>query len=90
MGEKLVVDVRSKEEWDEGHIDGALHLPLNILLAGTIPQVPQNTAIYLYCRSGNRSAIATEYLKRQGFTHAHNLGSLESACRFGRIVTNNP
>jgi rhodanese-related sulfurtransferase len=67
------VDVRTPEEWEQGHIPGATLVPLNELVerAG---ELPQGDPILLYCRSGNRSLQAMNLLAVQGFT---NLSSMD-------------
>jgi rhodanese-related sulfurtransferase len=64
-----LVDVRELSEWNAGHIAGALHLPLSELeRAKTLPAVlKKDQPVYLYCRSGRRSAVAAGILKKQGY-----------------------
>jgi rhodanese-related sulfurtransferase len=71
--EVLTVDVRTPEEWEEGHIPGATLIPLNELVerAG---ELPKGDPILLYCRSGNRSLQALNLLAAQGF---QNLSSMD-------------
>ncbi|GAA6743668.1 rhodanese-like domain-containing protein [Thermus antranikianii] len=68
----VVVDVRTPQEFAEGHVPGAINLPVE-----AIPQwadtLPKDKPVYLYCRSGNRSRQAAEYLKRKGYTNLYNL-----------------
>jgi rhodanese-related sulfurtransferase len=61
----VVVDVRERAEWDAGHIQGALHLPLGEI-GQRHGQLPRDTQLIAVCRSGNRSALATESLRRAG------------------------
>ncbi len=61
----VVVDVREQAEWDAGHIPGAIHLPLGEI-AQRHNQLPRDTQLIAVCRSGNRSALATESLRRAG------------------------
>lgn len=67
-----IVDVREKEEYNAGHIPGALLIPLSEL-AQRVKDVPRDTEVILVCRSGNRSQQAYDYLKQQGFTNIHNM-----------------
>jgi phage shock protein E len=81
----IIIDVRSKEEWENGHLKDAKHLPLGILedqIKSLAPNL-QNT-IYLYCRSGNRSGKALQIMNRLGYQHTKNLGSLNEASYFLR------
>ena len=70
----LVVDVRRETEFADGHIEGALNLPLNnmndIL---QIARLDENKNIYVHCAGGYRSVIAASILKRQGFNNLHNV-----------------
>ena len=75
-----VIDVRSDEEWAEGHIAGALHLPLDQVREKIGSVVPdQQTAIGVYCASGMRSGRAALILKELGYSHIENLGGLDDA-----------
>ena len=68
----LYVDVRTDEEWAEGHIDWAVHLTLADVEAGKTEILPKDKELHVYCRSGRRSAQAIEALKKQGFTNLVN------------------
>lgn len=59
-----LLDVRTDEEWEHGHIDGALHVPLNALEA-RMREIPDEPTLVL-CGSGYRSSIACSLLQRQG------------------------
>ena len=64
-GEALLLDVREDDEWRAGHAPTALHIPLGEL-AQRFRELPQGRPIVAVCRSGNRSALATESLLRAG------------------------
>lgn len=66
------VDVREPDEWDEGHIPGALHIPLGEL-PERLSELPAESDLILVCRSGGRSAAATEFLLRSGYPRVANL-----------------
>ena len=68
----VYVDVRTDEEWNEGHVDGAIHVTLADVEAGKTEILPKDTELRVYCRSGRRSAQAIEALKKQGFTNLVN------------------
>ncbi|RAL22273.1 rhodanese-like domain-containing protein [Lujinxingia litoralis] len=72
----LLLDVRTPAEFNERHIPGALNIPLQELQArqGELPE--QARPIVVYCRSGNRSSQARNYLRSQGFEQVHDLGPL--------------
>lgn len=73
----LFVDVRTKEEFDAGHLEGAVNIPL-----GDIAKRKQeikglgHTPVVFYCRSGNRSGSAVAFLQREGYGKIYNGGSL--------------
>lgn len=71
----LIVDVRTPQEFDAGHLDNAVNYPLS-QLATHFASIDKNSQIVLYCRSGNRSGQAYQYLLSQGFTNLHNAGGL--------------
>ena len=66
----LIVDVRTQEEYDEGHIEGALLLPVKEL-EDRLNELPKDKPIIVYCRSGNRSRTAAEILINNGFTKVY-------------------
>ena len=71
----VVLDVRSKEEFDAGHLDRAIHIPLeNVEIEIGNHVKDSNTVLFCHCQSGMRSAVAVGKLKRMGY-EAHNLGS---------------
>ncbi|HZU59396.1 MAG TPA: rhodanese-like domain-containing protein, partial [Solirubrobacteraceae bacterium] len=61
----LMLDVRTPREWNEGHIDGALNIPLS-QLAARAGELPSGGSLVVYCTSGYRSAIATSLLGQTG------------------------
>lgn len=69
-GDKAVlVDVRERSEWDEGHVEGAIFLPLSELKKGLSKEelakrVQGDKVLYTYCRSGRRSVSAAEILEK--------------------------
>lgn len=73
----LLVDVRSTEEFAEGHMDRALNIAHDQVEA-RINEFgsDKNHEIVLYCASGGRAGRAAEILKRHGFTHVYNAGGL--------------
>ena len=69
----IVIDVRTIDEYKDGHIESAIHIPIDTI-SENLNQIPQDKIILLYCRSGTRSQNATEYLKNSHY-QAFNLGS---------------
>src|SRR5947207_4328071 len=67
-GEPVVVDVREQDEWDEGHIPGAVHIPRGHLESRIERVAPDpSRRVLLYCSAGNRSAFAAKTLEEMGF-----------------------
>jgi rhodanese-related sulfurtransferase len=76
----LLLDVRSADEYRDGHIAGALNIPVDSLArrAGVLG-VPRDSEIVVYCVSGKRAARAQETLVSLGYTHVRLLdGSLNT------------
>jgi hydroxyacylglutathione hydrolase len=65
----FILDVRQKEEYDAGHIDNAVLIPLNVLL-DRYNELPKDKTIVVYCGSGGRAARAVTLLGAKGFTNA--------------------
>ena len=72
----ILLDVRTQEEFDEGHIPGAVCLPNEFITAEMPFPFEKNAEILLYCRSGRRSAEATSKLRGMGFTHVFDFGGI--------------
>ena len=64
-GTPVVLDVRRRDEWDAGHLDGALHIPLD-QLEDRIGEVPTEDVIWVHCASGFRASIAASLIDRAG------------------------
>ena len=68
----VVIDVRERYEYDEGHISDVTLIPL-----GSIPnrldEIPTDKEVIFVCRFGNRSTQATQFLQQQGFENIHNM-----------------
>ncbi|MGE4564273.1 MAG: rhodanese-like domain-containing protein [Victivallaceae bacterium] len=76
----VLLDVRSGEEFQTGALPGARNLPLDQLEARAAAELPDREApVKLYCRSGRRSALAAETLRRLGYTRIYDLGAMENA-----------
>jgi rhodanese-related sulfurtransferase len=73
----ILLDVRTPEEWEEGHIEGATLLPLQELEARAENELPMDAEIVIYCRSGNRSAQAAEYLTGVGYGNIADMGGIQ-------------
>ena len=67
-----IVDVRSPEEWSEGHLPGAIHIPL-AQLPDRVGELDVSAPIVLHCKGGGRSSIATSFLQSRGIANVSNL-----------------
>ncbi len=73
----VVIDVRTPEEYRDGHIEGALCIPLASIPATASTRLPDKSApIFAYCLSGARSAQAVRELERQGYANVVNMGGI--------------
>lgn len=69
-----IIDVRSEQEYYEGHIDGAINIPLSNIKKQIINFVKDKDAtIVVYCSAGIRSRKAQEILNLQGYNNVYNL-----------------
>ena len=79
----VLLDVRTAEEYASGHFAGAVNLDVEDIRAGKLPDSAKTQPLYLYCKSGNRSAQATELLKTAGYTTITDLGGLDDVKSIG-------
>lgn len=85
-----VLDVREDDEWQAGHIDGAVHIPL-MQVPARITELPADRQVLVVCRVGNRSARATAYLQAQGVDAVNLSGGMMAWARAGRpVVSDGP
>ena len=76
----LIIDVRTLEEWQQGHLKNATLMPLDQLTRQiTEQEISKDQQILLYCRSGNRAGKAQKLLEQLGYTQVLNLGGLGQA-----------
>jgi molybdopterin/thiamine biosynthesis adenylyltransferase/rhodanese-related sulfurtransferase len=69
-----LVDVRERDEWDEGHLPGAIHIPRGHLESRIEQAVPERSQpVLLYCAAGNRSAFAAQTLEQLGYERVTSL-----------------
>jgi rhodanese-related sulfurtransferase len=69
---QVIIDVREPGEYANGHIKGALNIPLS-QLRERIDEIPKEAPVYLHCRTGQRSYNATLALQNLGFQNVHNI-----------------
>ena len=74
----VLLDVRTPEEYRQGHIPGSKNIPLQTL-GDVVAHVPDKaTPLFVYCRSGARSAQATGMLESLGYTNVTNIGGISA------------
>lgn len=78
--EAIVLDVREQDEFDAGHIPGAVLLPVGTITKDTVAAViPElDSVVLVYCRSGNRSKKASQALVELGYTGIYEFGGINT------------
>jgi rhodanese-related sulfurtransferase len=84
-----MIDVRTSEEYNSGYIEQATNFSLQDMQAGKLPDLAKDTKIYVYCRSGNRSAQAKQLLQNAGFSNVVDLGGIEDVVNMGASKVKN-
>ncbi len=84
-GESWLLDVREPVEWEAGHSALAPHIPMGELQA-RVYEIPTDQHIAVVCRSGHRSAIATQALLRGGFAASNITGGMHAWSEMGGDV----
>lgn len=76
----LMVDVRTKDEYDEGHIEGAVLLPVDEITEDSVKKIvdSKDSIMIVYCKSGVRSNQAAIKLKELGYKNVYDLGSISN------------
>lgn len=73
----VLLDVREEYEWEEGHIEGALHIPMEELPL-RFAELDPDEDVYVICRSGGRSFRAAQWLEGQGYSAINVAGGMGS------------
>jgi len=81
----VLLDVREPEEWAAGHVPGARHVPLG-QLPGRLAEFDTSARVVVVCRSGHRSALATEWLAAAGVDAANLVGGMQAWAGAGLAV----
>ena len=78
--EVIILDVREQDEFDTGHIPGAVLLPVGTITKDTAAAVISDEAsvVLVYCRSGNRSQTASKALAELGYTNVYEFGGIKT------------
>lgn len=76
----IILDVREQEEYDSGHIPGAVLLPVGTIDEDTAAEVipEKDSTLLVYCRSGNRSRTAASALAELGYTNIYEFGGINT------------
>ena len=72
----VLIDVRSEEEYGQGHIPGSVNIPLNDIKRVLQEYPEKETPIFVHCLTGSRSGQALSFLKRSGYTKVENIGGI--------------
>ena len=84
----VIVDVRTQQEYDAGHVQGAILIPYDQMEQRWQElQQYRDQPLLLYCRSGRRSGIAIDVLKSKGFTQLENGGGIDAMAGRGFRIT---
>lgn len=68
----IYIDVRDPSEFAQGHVDGALNIPVGSINTSTQLGLPKTAKIVTYCNSGNRSGVVKTQLQALGYTNVEN------------------
>ncbi len=71
-GELVVLDVRTVSEYERGHLEGAINIPVEAL-SGRLSELNQNDELLVYCRTGNRSTTAVGILSENGYDRIYHM-----------------
>ena len=87
-GEAVIVDVRDKDEWDEEHIPGAMHLSRGTIELDIEEKVPERNAMVIcHCGGGGRSALAAESLQKMGYKNVRSMAGGLKAWKAAELPT---
>jgi rhodanese-related sulfurtransferase len=68
----VMLDVRTPEEYAQGHIPGVVPIPLN-QVPNRLAEIPKDKTVVVTCHSGNRSSQAAQLLRQRGYDNVHNM-----------------
>ena len=74
----ILLDVRTRDEYASGHIEGSQNLPLDEIDRADSVIKNKNVPLYVHCLSGGRSARAAAYLRGKGYREVHDIGGIGS------------
>ncbi|PWM25515.1 MAG: rhodanese-like domain-containing protein [Oscillospiraceae bacterium] len=78
--EVIILDVREQDEYNSGHIPGAILLPVGTIDENTAAEIipEKDSVVLVYCRSGNRSKTASSALSELGYTNIYEFGGIST------------
>ncbi len=82
----VLLDVREDDEWQNGHIAGAQHIPMGDVPT-RIDEIDRDATLYVICHAGGRSQRVAQYLARNGFEPVNVAGGMLSWVQAGRPVS---
>jgi len=86
--EAVIVDVRDKDEWGEGHIPGAVHMSRGTIELDIEEKVPDPSAMVIcHCGGGGRSALAAESLQKMGYKKVRSMAGGLKAWKAAELPT---
>lgn len=74
----ILIDVRTKREFEADHIEGAINHDIMDMMQGAFPNVDKNEGITIYCESGNRSMMAKSMMESVGFKNVTDAGGIDN------------
>lgn len=84
-GGAVVIDVREPDEWNAGHVPGAIHIPLGQVVA-RVGEVTRDEPVYVVCGTGSRSGKAAQFYRSQGIDAINVNGGTKGWVEQGRPV----
>jgi rhodanese-related sulfurtransferase len=73
-----LVDCREPYEWVAGHVEGAIHIPVNSIMSGAGSDLPKDKPVAVICRTGNRSELGAMMLQARGYEAYNVEGGMEA------------
>lgn len=86
---RVLLDVREHDEWDAGHVPGALHIPLGDVPT-RIDEIDMDVELFVICHSGGRSERVLGYLIQRGYEGSNVSGGIAAWASTGRPLETGP
>lgn len=74
--DSVLLDVRTREEYAQGHIPGSINIPLNEIDTVKYKITDKTAPVFVHCLSGARSSRAVSYMKQAGYTNVTDIGGI--------------